>query len=149
GAQHTAPDLQSLTIERFGLLVVVLRPVDIGQIVHAIEGVGMLGTQHSPLDLQGRAKKRPRLLMLALMPEGTSQVVQGVESLWILRAPNPALKFERAFQLLLGFRILRQILICFSDGVPNRGLHFRLPVELSIDAGCGPVQGGSHSYVRY
>ena len=147
GTEYAAPDLQSLAVERLGLRVLVLRPVDVGQAVHAIQRIWVLRTQHPPLDLQGRAEKRLRLLILALMPESASQVVQGVEGLWILRAPNPAFQIEGAFQLLLGFGVLREIFVCFSDGVPNRCLNLRLPLEFSLDAGGGPVQGGSHFYV--
>ena len=85
GTEYAAPDLQSLAVERLGLRVLVLRPVDVGQAVHAIQRIWVLRTQHPPLDLQGRAEKRLRLLILALMPESASQVVQGVEGLWILR----------------------------------------------------------------
>src|SRR5215472_18177318 len=96
GTEHAAPELQSLSVQRLRLVVLVFRPVDVGQIVHAVQGVGMLRTQHPVLDFKGGTEKRPRLLILALMPESTSQMVQRVEGLRILWAPNMALQIERA-----------------------------------------------------
>src|SRR5215467_12987886 len=97
--EHAVPDLQSLSVQRLRLVVLVFRPVYVGQIVHAIQSVGMLRTQHPLLDRKGGTENRPRLLILAFMPESTSQMVQCVERLRILRTPNTPLQIERAFQL--------------------------------------------------
>jgi hypothetical protein len=54
-------------VERLSLRVLALLPIDVGQIHHGSQRVGMLGTQHAALDLQGLAVERLSLRVLALV----------------------------------------------------------------------------------
>ncbi len=66
GTEDAALDLQGLAVKRLGLRVVALRPVNVGQIVHRGQRVGMLGTQDAAPELQSLALERLGLCVLVL-----------------------------------------------------------------------------------
>ena len=52
-AQHLAAELQRLLVERLGLAVAALALVEDGQVVEAVERVGVALAQHLAAQLQG------------------------------------------------------------------------------------------------
>ena len=64
-AEDLAAELQGLLIERLGLAIAPLALVELGQVVHAGEGIGVLLAEHLAAELQGLVIER---LGLAIAP---------------------------------------------------------------------------------